>query len=275
MRELIKVADKRASAIGRADVDFELEAQPLDRNSPLPLWAQLESELRRRLNAGHFTQRFPTDRELTGIYEVSRHTARHAVAQLGADGIVRRERGVGTRIDAGQLEQSLGALYSLFESVRAQGLTQESRLLRSAEVHDAEANAELGRDPADRLVLIERLRLAGDAPLAIDRAWLTPEIGEPLMAADLSNTGLYDEMERVAGSRPNQGWERIVPILPAESERKLLGLTKREAAFSLQRLGCINDTPVEWRVTIIRGDRFTFRAEWSSGRGAGLRLQPR
>ncbi len=269
------MGDKRASAIGRADIDFAGDAQPLDRESPLPLWAQLESELRRRLNSGHFTQRFPTDRELTDIYEVSRHTARHAVAQLGADGIVRRERGVGTRIDPGQLEQSLGALYSLFESVRAQGLSQESRLLRCELATDAEAATELGVAPDRALVLIERLRLAGDAPLAIDRAWLTPDVGEPLMAADLSNTGLYDEMERVSGARPDQGWERIVPVLPAESERKLLGLTKREAAFSLQRLGCIGSKPVEWRVTLIRGDRFTFRAEWSSGRGAGLRLQPR
>ena len=46
----------------------------LDRNSPMPLWAQLESELKRRLDAGEFNERFPTDGELVAEYEVSRHT---------------------------------------------------------------------------------------------------------------------------------------------------------------------------------------------------------
>ena len=66
--------------------DFSSGSKRLDRHSPVPLWTQLEQELRRRMEAGHFEQRFPTDRELMAIYEVSRHTARHAVSQLGADG---------------------------------------------------------------------------------------------------------------------------------------------------------------------------------------------
>ena len=48
---------------------------PLDRADPMPLWAQLEAELRRRIDAGEFSDgRFPTDLELTEGYEVSRHT---------------------------------------------------------------------------------------------------------------------------------------------------------------------------------------------------------
>ena len=47
----------------------------LDRHSPLPLWAQLETDLRRRIDAGEFADgRFPTDLELTEGYDVSRHT---------------------------------------------------------------------------------------------------------------------------------------------------------------------------------------------------------
>ena len=50
---------------------------PLDRADPVPLWAQLEAELRRRIDAGEFSDgRFPTDLELTEGYEVSRHTVR-------------------------------------------------------------------------------------------------------------------------------------------------------------------------------------------------------
>ena len=55
----------------------------LQRDHPMPLWAQLEAELRRRLQAGEFADgAFPTDLELTRSYEVSRHTVREAVRQL-------------------------------------------------------------------------------------------------------------------------------------------------------------------------------------------------
>ena len=56
---------------------------PLDRADPMPLWAQLEAELRRRIDAGEFSDgRFPTDLELTEGYEVSRHTVREAIRRL-------------------------------------------------------------------------------------------------------------------------------------------------------------------------------------------------
>jgi GntR family transcriptional regulator len=72
--------------------------RPLDRTHPLPLWAQLEADLRRRLAAGAFDARFPTDRELVESYEVSRNTAREAVDRLCAEGLLERRRGRGTFI---------------------------------------------------------------------------------------------------------------------------------------------------------------------------------
>ena len=41
----------------------------LDRSSPMPLWAQLEHELKVRLDAGEFGERFPTDGELLRLAE--------------------------------------------------------------------------------------------------------------------------------------------------------------------------------------------------------------
>ncbi len=34
--------------------------QAVDRSSPLPLWAQMQEDLRRRLTTGAFAERFPT-----------------------------------------------------------------------------------------------------------------------------------------------------------------------------------------------------------------------
>ncbi|MCO4833440.1 MAG: GntR family transcriptional regulator, partial [Acidimicrobiaceae bacterium] len=92
-----------------------MSAQPLDRNSPLPLWAQLEADLQRRLDSGEFNDGpFPTDLALTNDYDVSRHTVREAIRHLNKTGVLKRERGRGTVVNRSEFEQSLGTLYSLF-----------------------------------------------------------------------------------------------------------------------------------------------------------------
>ncbi len=255
-----------------SEIEFADGVKPLDRSSPLPLWAQLESELRRRLENGDFGERFPTDLELTDLYEVSRHTARHAVSRLNADGIVKRERGRGTTVNKGHFEQSLGALYSLFELVEQGGATQCSEVLRLEITTGERAAKELGLPKDTEFVRLDRLRLADGEPLAIDRVWLPAELARPLLDADFAHTAVYDELERALNIRPNQGWERICPVIPSAADQELLALDLGVAAFSLERRGYLDDRPIEWRVTTIRGDRFTFLAEWSAGKGSGLRL---
>ncbi|NNE10848.1 MAG: GntR family transcriptional regulator [Ilumatobacter sp.] len=223
------------------------------------------------MDAGDFGDRFPTDREVMEIYGVSRHTARHAVGRLGADGIVRRARGVGTSVDHRTFERSLGSLYSLFQVVEENGVPQRSDVRRLEVVTDVEAADQLGVSHDTPLVLLDRVRWAGDEPLAIDRAWLPADLAEPLLDADFTRTSLYDELERAAGVRPNAGWERIHPAVPTTDERSALRLGAAEAVFEIERLGTAHGNPVEWRVTAIRGDRFTFVADWTAGQRNELR----
>lgn len=250
--------------------------QPLDRSSPQPLWAQLEAELRRRLAAGHFDDRFPTDLELTRHYEVSRHTVREAVAALGRDGLVSRVRGRGTVVVRERFEQQLGALYSLFAGVESAGVEQTSEVLSIGMVTDGEVAVRLGLDPDSELFRLDRVRYAEGSPLAVDHAWLPPDLGEPLLASDFSHTALYNELESRCGCRPDSGWERISPVVPDSELAAMLGMAEGAAAFRVERLGRYGDRDIEWRVTLIRGDRYRFFADWSAGasQNGGLRLGP-
>lgn len=253
------------------DSEFAAGAHALDRGADASLWSQLDAELRRRMDLGHFAERFPTDRELMSVYSVSRHTARHAVSQLGADGILRRARGIGTSVDRRTFERSLGSLYSLFQVVEESGVPQRSDVRALSLVTDPEAADQLNLEATAPLVLIDRLRWAGDEPLAIDRIWLPADVAEPLLDVDFARTSLYDELERAAGMRPNAGWEHIHPGIPTDEERASLQLASGEAVFSIERLGTYNGDPVEWRVTTIRGDRFTLVADWTAGQRNELR----
>lgn len=241
-----------------------------DRSSPLPLWAQIESDLTRRLEGGEFGERFPTDMELVEEYGVSRHTVREAIRHLNRSGILRRERGRGTVVNRQRFEQPLGALYSLFRSIESTGAEQRSTVLQQAATVDPAVAAQLDLDDDAELFFLERVRFADAEPLAIDRAWLPMTVGSALLDADFEHTALYDELERRSGARPQAGWERISPLLPSTAERSLLEMRKGEAAFFIERQSTRDGRPIEWRTTIVRGDRYRFVAEFRAGDSPSL-----
>ncbi len=243
----------------------------LDRTSALPLWAQLRADLLRRLEAGAFTTAFPGELALGTEYDVSRHTVREALRRLREEGVVTAERGRPPRLSGSpEIEQPLGALYSLFASVEAAGLEQRS-LVRSLDVRqDPEAAERLGMRSSTSFVHLERLRLAGDEPLATDRVWLPADVARPLLDADFTHTALYGELAARTGVRLSGGHEHIRAVVPDPEERRLLGVGDGVAAFSIDRLGCVAGAPFEWRRTLVRGDRFAVSAQFSARTGYRL-----
>lgn len=240
----------------------------------MPLWAQVLEDLRRRLEEGEFSDEFPTDIELTQQYDVSRHTAREAVRRLQDEGIVSRERGRGTFVTAPPIEQATGAIYSLFRSIESTGVEQRSDVLDLSVVTSVEVADRLGLAAGDELVRLERLRHAGGQVLAHDTAWLPASLARPLLEIDFSHTALYDELQRRCGVRPTSGMERISTELPPRAERELLGISAKQPVFRIQRESFAGDRPVEWRETLVRGDRYTLVAEWSPTGTYETKLQP-
>jgi GntR family transcriptional regulator len=244
-----------------------MSPRPLDRGSPLPLWAQLQADLLRRMRGGAFDVRFPGEHELVTDYQVSRHTVRDALRRLRDEGILESGRGRGTWLRRPRIEQPLGTLYSLFRSVEASGREQRS-IVRALDVRVDETVATRLSRPADaEFVYLERLRLADGEPLAIDHAWLPRSIAGPLLEADFTHSGLYDELARLTGTRLSGGSEVITTVVPSAAHRRLLKMPVGMAAFEVHRMGCLRNQPVEWRETIVRGDRFSVTAQWSTHEG--------
>lgn len=229
----------------------------------MPLWAQVLGDLERRLDVGEFAQGFPTDIELVGYYDVSRHTAREAVRRLQERGVVSRQRGRGTYVTTPPIEQGVGAIYSLFRSIEAKGLEQRSEVIDLAEVTDQRVAAELGLGDAEGLIRLERLRLADGVPLAHDVAWLPAVTARPLLDADFGHTALYDELATRCDLRLTSGSEHITTELPQRHERQLLGIGAKQPVFRIRRRSMSGPSAVEWRETLVRGDRFAFTAQWS------------
>jgi GntR family transcriptional regulator len=249
---------------------------PLDRGSPMPLWAQLRADLVRRLEAGAFDADFPGEMVLVADYGVSRHTVRSALRELRADGVVLAERGRRPRLATQTaITQPLGALYSLFASVESAGLRQTSVIRARDLCADGVVAERLGLEASTPLFRLERLRLAGGEPLALDTVWLPAEIGAVLMDTDFTHTALYDELAARAGVRLDGGREHIRGVVPTRSQRRLLGIGPSTGALAISRLGHAAGRPVEWRHTLIRGDRFSLLAEFSARTGYRVALDSR
>ncbi|MGH3916100.1 MAG: GntR family transcriptional regulator [Pseudonocardiaceae bacterium] len=255
----------------RADQMPTSGPRDVDRANALPLWAQVHADLRRRLNAGEFTDTFPGELTLVAEYTVSRHTVRAALRQLRAEGIVTAERGRASRVaGSAVIEQPLGTLYSLFASVETAGQVQRS-VVRVLDVRaDGIVAARLGLAEATPLFYLERLRLAAEEPLAVDRVWLPASLATPLLEADFTHTALYDELARRCGVRLSGGQEHLRAVVPTAAERTLLGIGTGVGAFAIDRLGCSGDKPTEWRHTLVRGDRFTVSVQFSARDGYRL-----
>jgi GntR family transcriptional regulator len=233
------------------------------RSASGPLWQQVLTDLERRIAAGDIVDRFPTDRELTEHYGVSRHTAREAVRRLRARGLVERQRGRGSFLSDGPLTQPLGGLYSLFRSVEDRGATQRSEVLALEIARDAVAAGRLGLPADAELVRLERVRYADEEPLALDSVWLPADVGRAILEVDFTRTALYDELRDRAGVPITAATETLEPVLADADARALLQLDEDEALLRVQRLGSSRGRPVECRVTLIRGRRFRYTSSWS------------
>lgn len=238
-------------------------AAALRRSGGRPLWAQLQADLRARVDAGEFVAEFPGEHALTAQYAVSRHTVREALRALRAEGLVTAARGHQPRLaDPARFTQPIGTASSLFSSVEADGTEQRS-VVRRLDVHaDGTVAARLGLEESTPLLYLERLRLADGEPLALDRAWLPAGLAAPLLAADFSHTSLYDELAARCGVRPTGSTEQVRAVVPTAHERRLLQLGPRTALLAIDRTACHDGRPIEWRRTLVRGDRFALLASF-------------
>jgi GntR family transcriptional regulator len=239
-----------------------LGARPLNRHSPLPLWAQLQEDLTRRLAAGAFTEAFPGENDLVEAYQVSRHTVREALRHLRETGVLVSARGRTTQVRH-SIEQPLGSLYSLFREVEARGMRQTSQVLAQRLDRQSDAAAALGIPTDAELFYLERLRLANEEPLAYDRVWLPADLAEPLLKADFTHSALYDELASRCGIVVTGGRERVTACLPPPPVRTLLRLPRTEACLHVERSGLLGDRAIEHRQTIVRGDRYAVIADWT------------
>ncbi len=170
----------------------------LDRHSFVPLYAQIHQSLRQMISSGEISPGapVPSERELTEQYGVSRMTARQALRALRQDGLVYRERGLGTFVSGRKVDVHTRNLVGFTEDMRRRGLKPSTKvILMKREPASQSTAGELGINPGDEVFHLERLRLADGAPMAYEINFISAELYPELDQRDLEKESLYSILE--------------------------------------------------------------------------------
>ena len=135
----------------------------IDPNDVSPLYYQLANILRDSITNGKFEahQPIPSERQLEGIYAVSRTTIRQAIDLLICQGFLYRAHGRGTFVSPQKLQKGISELTSFSEDMKQRGLIPGQKILDIGYVHPTEqvrAHLELPAN-SGQVLRIERLRL--------------------------------------------------------------------------------------------------------------------
>jgi GntR family transcriptional regulator len=241
-----------------------------------PLHSQLEANLRQMIRSGQVRpgSLLPGEHELAAQLGVSRHTLRHALGVLAAEGLVRRQRGRGggTLVSAPAvaaeppIERGLASFYAFAWEVQARGGAQLSFVLERAQISATSELAEhLAVDPGTPLERIVRLRTADGEPLVLETLYLAAVLAEGLAQTDLARGSVYDALERIHGIRITRARETIRPIILARPVARLLRVPSGSPAFAITRRTFAEAGPIEWQESIVRGDRYLYSVELPRG----------
>jgi GntR family transcriptional regulator len=225
-----------------------------------PMYAQLERALQTAIANGDLApgHALPGERELARLTSLSRVTVRKALAGLAAKGLLISRHGSGTFI-AERIVKSTSRLTSFTDDLRARGLNPRSRFLeRTVGAVTPEEAMALNLSPGALVVRLHRLRLADDAPLALERSTVPQAI---LPDAQRVTGSLYETLDKL-GLRPQRALQHLRAVSCDAESARLLKVQRGAPGLLIERRAFLADgRPVEFTRSLYRGDAYDFVAE--------------
>ncbi len=229
-------------------------------NRPLPLYHQLQQALTERIERGEWQpgDQLPTIRELCQQYGVSRMTVVQALSLLSQKGLVTSQQGKGIFVAQPKIEHGPVGLVSFTEEITRRGYTPSSRVLSlRQEPAGVEVADRLQIAPGDSVCVIERLRIADDLPMGVQRAYLPERLFPGLASVTEPIESLYRLLQERYGVAPTAATESYEPALADRATAALLEIRPGSPVFVVERLTRDQrNRVIEWVSSVLRGDRY-------------------
>lgn len=236
----------------------------LDKESPVPMYVQIEEHLKRRMKQGEFTvgTAIPSERELTEMFDVSRMTVRQSVMNLVTEGLLYREKGRGTFVAAPKMEQPLSGLTSFTEDMLSRGMEPGTKLisLKKVVAEDDIAKA-LQLIEGEQVFAVKRIRYADHKPMAIERSYLPVKI-VPELDLNTVEGSLYSFIEQQKELSISHALQSMEATLVNKEDAEFLQISVPAAVIVIERVSYLTDEiPFEIVRSTYRADRYKFTSE--------------
>jgi GntR family transcriptional regulator len=208
------------------------------------------------------------ERTLAVKFSTSRTTIRQALHELTMEGRLLRMQGRGTFAAVPKMAQPL-QLTSYTEDMRRRGLASRSQLLSVGYMAaDEELAWRLNARPRARVLRIERLRIAGDEPMAIETTHLVSARFPGLARRLGGSVSLYEVLATEYGVTLVEAEETIETVPAPPKEAELLNTTVGYPMLLLSRHSRDSEgRPIEYARSFYRGDRYKFVAHLQRPQG--------
>jgi GntR family transcriptional regulator len=163
----------------------------------MPRYRRIEQALRERIAGLKPGDQLPSDADLCAEFAVSRMTARNAVQRLTDEGLVVRRPGRGSFVAEPPDHRRANRLLTFSSEMRRHGRRPSSKLLeRRIRPAAAEEAAALDLRQGSPVIVLRRVRLADDQPIALETAILVETCAAAVMSTDLESGSLHEALAR-------------------------------------------------------------------------------
>jgi DNA-binding GntR family transcriptional regulator len=198
----------------------------LDRSGPIPLYYQIAKRLREAIGSGELSAgtRVENEQALVQQLGISRPTIRRALQELVDEGLLVRQRGIGTQVVGGPPPREIN-ISSLSDDLQLGEHNLSTRVLLHEQIVPAqEVLDKLGLAAKTIVPHSRRLRFSNGVPFAVFEDFLHPDFLS-ITHEQLEEHDLYKIM-RSRGTIPKVTRQSVSARAATREETKLFGMAK-------------------------------------------------
>lgn len=250
-----------------------MKVRLIDRNHPTPLYHQVKNILVDLILTRELKPKdqLPAEALLAEQYGVSKATIRQALGELEQEGFLYRMQGRGTFVAIPPVDLGPSHLDSFTLQMKERGFRSSSQVIEQVVIPAEDELAEkMSVSEGARLLRLKRLRFANDEPMGIQTSHIPLDLAPGLEERDFrKETSLYAVLRESHGLIPVRAHETHWAVRLEKEQAEILGTEPGAAALSSRRLTLLMfGRPMEFVISLMRGDRYKVVLELSSTRTA-------
>ncbi len=229
-------------------------------SSHLPSYKKIASIITERIYKGLYppSTYLPSENKLSEEFSVTRATIRKALNILKQQETIESFKGKGYRVKTLYWEQSLLQFYSFGRNIAGKVKDTRTELI-SCNIINGLYDIEEFKE--QKLREITRLRLIEDIPVIMETSYIPEQYLSDISEEVLLKESLYDLLEASELSIV-RAREYLEPVYPSVEACKYLKVNEETPLFQTKRYTYdTTDRLVEFRDSLIRGDKFRFSVE--------------